>query len=132
MIQRCTNPSVDNYKHYGGRGISVCDEWFNSFESFRDWAKQNGYTDKLEIDRVDNEGNYCPDNCRFVTHKENLRNTRRNKILTVYGVRKVLAEWAREFGITREAIKRRLELGWSETDAVTHPSRTKAKARKGT
>ncbi len=74
MKQRCTNPNVDRYPRYGGRGIEVCQEWMNDFEAFYKWAMANGYADDLTIDRIDNDGNYTPDNCRWVTIAENLRN----------------------------------------------------------
>lgn len=71
---RCFNPNAKAYKWYGARGITMCGEWVNSFHSFRDWSFANGYAENLEIDRIDNDGNYSPDNCRWVTHKENCNN----------------------------------------------------------
>jgi hypothetical protein len=65
MLERCRNPKNPSYKRYGGRGISVCDEWKESFENFRDWALNNGYDDSLSIDRIDVNGNYCTENCKF-------------------------------------------------------------------
>lgn len=76
--QRCLNPNDRAYKYYGGRGITVYKEWMD-FIPFRDWAKANGYDESLEIDREDNDGNYEPDNCRWVTHRVNMNNTRRWK-----------------------------------------------------
>lgn len=81
MIARCETESRREYKNYGGRGISVCEEWRNDFTSFRDWAVSNGYdpklpTDKCMLDRIDNDGNYCPSNCRWVTRSEQNRNKR--------------------------------------------------------
>ena len=71
MIQRCTNPNVPRYKYYGGRGIKICDEWLEDPFAFYKWCEDNGYEKGLEIDREDNEGDYTPDNCRFVTRREN-------------------------------------------------------------
>ena len=79
MKTRCLNPNHKQYKDWGGRGIKVCTEWLE-FIPFRDWAIQNGYKEDLEIDRINNNGNYEPDNCRFVTSKENMRNKRGVKI----------------------------------------------------
>jgi len=74
---RCHNPNSSDYPQYGARGVSVCDEWRDSYEAFRDWALANGYSDELTIDRIDNNGNYTPDNCRWTTHTVQSRNTRR-------------------------------------------------------
>lgn len=71
MKQRCFNPNLPIYKYYGGRGITVCDEWKDDFVAFRDWALANGYDDTLTIDRIDNDGDYCPQNCQFLTRSEN-------------------------------------------------------------
>lgn len=81
--QRCLNPKVKYYKNYGGRGITVCNEWIDKekgFINFRDWALSNGYQEGLEIDRIDNNGNYEPSNCNFITSAKNCQNKRNNKL----------------------------------------------------
>jgi len=79
MKQRCLNNKEHNFHRYGGRGIIICTDWINSFESFNEWALNNGYADKLEIDRIDNDGNYEPSNCRWATRKVQMRNIGKNR-----------------------------------------------------
>ena len=75
MKQRCYRKKNDNYKYYGGKGIKICDEWKNDFLNFFEWSIKNGWNTKLEIDRIDSNKNYCPDNCRFITKRENILRT---------------------------------------------------------
>jgi len=88
MRQRCNNKNCEDYKCYGGRGIKICEEW-NDFSVFRDWAFSNGYTDNLKIDRVDNDGDYSPRNCRFTTQEVQSRNTRKLRANNTSGYRGV-------------------------------------------
>ena len=90
LKQRCINPNSQAYKNYGGRGISVCDDWRDSFPSFYDWSMKNGYKEGLSIDRIDNNGNYCPENCRWVDKRTQANNTRTNHYLTYLGQTKTL------------------------------------------
>lgn len=78
MIRRCYYPKTTNYHNYGGRGIAVCDEWHNDRQAFIDWAKSNGFKPELKLDRIDNDGSYSPDNCRWTTQKQQCRNKRTN------------------------------------------------------
>lgn len=123
MKKRCYNPKNKRYSRYGGRGISVCEEWKENFQMFYEWAMANGYTDELTIDRINVNGNYEPSNCRWVTVKEQQRNTSRNRFITVNGVTRTVSEWAEITGIHRDVIKDRLnKLHWTEEEAVTIPT----------
>ena len=118
MRKRCSCRSSKSYKDYGARGISVCEEWNNSFEAFRDFAKAKGYKEGLQIDRVDNDGNYCPENCRFVTHAENSRNTRRNKRVVYHGEEYTLPALANIKHLSAGLVAERIRRGWSVEEAV--------------
>lgn len=106
---RCLNPKNDSFYKYGARGVSLCEEWKNSFESFRDWALSNGYRDDLTIDRIDNDGNYEPSNCRWVDCKTQSRNTRRNHYVTYNNETKCISEWDEIFKIPRSTLYYRLK-----------------------
>lgn len=99
MISRCYNPNHTRYKDYGGRGITICDEWRQNFLSFYNWAINNGWCLGLEIDRENNEGNYEPSNCRLVTRTINQRNKRSCIIIEYKGKSQTLAEWAVELNL---------------------------------
>lgn len=122
MIQRCGNPKYPEAHLYGGRGITVCPEWRCSFEAFRDWALSNGYNDNLTIDRKDVDGNYCPQNCRWITPKEQNRNTRTNRRVTINGETRFLTEWCEIYGISLCSVYRRVrDFGMDFKTAVTTP-----------
>lgn len=123
MRRRCSDPSEDNYLRYGGRGITVCDEWRDSFAAFRDWAIANGYADDLTIDRIDNDGNYEPSNCRWATRKTQQNNTRRNHYITANGLTLTVAEWSERTGIKYDTLQTRLKKGWNPEKAVSTPAR---------
>lgn len=121
MRQRCSNPKDISFSYYGGRGITVCARWV---ASFRDFVSDMGLrpSAKYSIDRIDNDGNYEPGNCRWVTRKEQLRNRRITRWI-VFGEEKCsLAEWSERTGIPRSAISKRLACSWSVADALTIPS----------
>ncbi len=114
------------YKDYGGRGIFICEEWKENYLLFKEWAMSNGYNENLTIDRIDNDKGYEPDNCRWVTAKTQQNNKRSNKNMTYNGVTKTLSEWAEHTGISKTALKQRLnKLGWSLEKALTTPTREK-------
>lgn len=124
MIQRCTNMNRSDYKRYGGRGITVCDEWKDSFQAFNDWAVSNGYADDLTLDRIDSNGNYEPQNCRWATYKEQGNNKRSNRLLTYNGETHTIAEWADIVGIKSSIIYQRINCyKWSVERALTQEVR---------
>lgn len=123
MKARCYNRNHVAYKNYGGRGITVCDEWRYNFEVFYAWAMAHGYQDYLTIDRIDNNGNYCPENCRWATMLEQSANKRNVILLTVHGETKSISEWSRETNISADCIRRRLKSGWSEEKIFTKPKK---------
>lgn len=116
---RCNNPNNKQYKNYGGRGIRVCDEWMNSSDSFIEWAIQNGYEEGLQLDRIDNDGNYEPSNCRFVTQLENARNKQNTIYIHYEGELLTIGEVAERSGLRENLIYQRIhKFHWSEYDAT--------------
>lgn len=107
MKRRCLNPQHNHYKYYGGRGISIHEDWLD-FEVFEQWALANGYAEDLSIDRIDNNGNYCPENCRWATRKEQMNNTSFNKMITYNGVTKSITDWSIETGLSKNLIWERI------------------------
>lgn len=117
MRQRCNNPANHKFKDYGGRGIRVCQRWETSFKNFHDDMVE-GYVKGLQIDRIDNNSGYGPDNCRWVTQTTNSRNRRNNHILTLDGESKCLGEWAEITGIQIGTLWYRVSSGWSPEKVV--------------
>ena len=115
---RCYNPNREAYSNYGGRGITVCDEWKNDFQAFYDWAMANGYTDDLTLDRIENDGNYEPDNCRWATRKEQGNNSRHNHLITAYGKTQTMQQWSDETGISYNTMKTRIRRGCTGEEIV--------------
>ena len=109
MKGRCHNSNALNFKLYGGRGIEVCWMWKNNFLAFWKWAQETGYTDELQIDRIDNDGNYEPTNCHWVTRSQNCRNKRGNRHITINGETKLLIEWSEQVGIHLTSMMKRIE-----------------------
>lgn len=128
MRERCNRVHHPFYRNYGGRGIKVCDEW-NDFRAFREWAFAHGYSDKLQIDRINNNGNYEPSNCRWVTGKENANNKRTNRIIVYRGKTYTLSQLAEKIGMGKTTLKERLNRGWSVESAVEKPVQKKRNKR---
>lgn len=122
MISRCECPGDGkSYLRYGARGISVCEEW-HSFESFYEWAKNSGYSDDLSIERIDNNGNYCPENCRWATNKEQANNRRNSLWIEYNGETKTLAQWAEEYHLPYKTLYYRyIYMKWNIEKALTQP-----------
>lgn len=123
MITRCYDENNKQYTRYGGRGIIVCDEWRTDYASFREWSIVNGYNPNSEkgvctLDRKDNDGNYCPENCRWTNLKEQANNKRNNHYLLVNGERITTAEASEKYGIPYRRLLKRLNSGWSDEEAV--------------
>lgn len=134
MLNRCRPVELGGVARYGGRGISVCEEWQRSFQSFYEWSIKSGYRyekiyahqNKWSLDRIDNDGNYCPENCRWVTKEENGNNQSKNINLTFAGKTQSIARWARELEINQTTLYNRIRVyGWSVERTLT------TKAKKG-
>lgn len=119
MHDRCLNPNHIHYDKYGGRGIKICDRWLNSFEAFRDDMGPRPPGTSLE--RIDNDGDYEPGNCRWATQVEQSRNTSRVRVLEAFGRKQCLAAWAEEFNLSKDTIARRLRRGWPLEEILNGP-----------
>lgn len=123
MKKRCYNENDPKYNNYGGRGITICNEWKDDFRKFKDWAVENGYADGLTIDRINNDGNYEPSNCRWSNFVEQNNNRRSNKNITFNGETHNLKQWCEKLSIPYNPIQLRLSRGWIVEDAFTIPIR---------
>ena len=124
MISRCRNPNDTGYDNYGGRGIHVCADWQSDFCAFEKWAIASGYTDELSIDRINVDGDYEPDNCRWATVDEQSNDKTTNRFLEFRGERKTLSQWAKVTGIPQRTIRGRIDnYGWPVELALTTPVR---------
>lgn len=122
MIHRCYDPKNHKYYRYGARGISVCDEWKTDYDTFYNWAMNNGYQEGLSIDRINNDENYEPSNCRWATRKQQQRNMSRNKIIEYKGKNKCVSEWCEELNLYYPTIISRFYKGWSAEKAFSCPT----------
>jgi hypothetical protein len=124
MITRCTQPSAQNFRFYGGRGIKVCARWRNDFRSFlADMGPRP--SPNHWIDRIDSDGDYSPENCRWSTRTEQFRNRRSNRLIEYANETKTMVEWAEAFGLNPMTLQWRLDHGWSVHDALTTPVQAK-------
>lgn len=125
MLERCRNPNNKFFSIYGGRGIFVCDRWLNYDNFLADMGRRP--SPKHSIDRIDNDGNYEPSNCRWATATEQARNKSNNRRITAFGKTKCVSDWCSEYGIAFRTIMSRLNLGWSPEAAVsTQPKHRRA------
>lgn len=120
MLSRCEDPDYIQYKNYGGRGIKVCKEWHN-FDKFYNWCISQNIKPDLQIDRIDNDGDYKPSNCRIVTRKENGNNKSNNTWIIAFGESKTLSQWAddKRCNVPYNALQKRLRLGWDPEEAIS-------------
>ena len=121
MYCRCYYKSTNQYKNYGGKGIKVCDEWkhIEGFIRFYNWAINNGYSEELTLDRIDNEKDYCPDNCRWLTIKEQSNHRTNNVFYTYKGKTQTSKQWCEEYNISQTTFNDRLKRGWTLEQALT-------------
>lgn len=118
MRNRCNDKNSTSYKDYGGRGIFVCKEWNESYLEFKKWSLSHGYKEDLTIERIDNDGPYSPENCRFATRKEQAHNRRDTRLITIGKVTKPAKEWVKDCPVGYDALLGRLNSGWSESEAI--------------
>ena len=121
MIKRCYHEHNNGYKRYGARGITVCDEWKNNFLTFLDWSIKNGWQFGLSIDRIDNNGNYSPENCRWADRKTQNNNRRSNRLISIHGQTHTLMQWSEISGIQRQTIVKRINAGWVMSEWLIQP-----------
>ena len=127
MKCRCGKTKNKNYKRYGGRGIDVCPEWKKDFMNFYNWAILNGYDSELTLDRINNNKNYEPLNCRWATYKEQARNRCNTRIIEYQGIYLPLSTWCDELSLNYNRVLQRIDAGWSVENAFEKPARYKSK-----
>lgn len=121
MKVRCYIKSCLSYHNYGGRGITICNEWKNDFMSFYNWAINNGYNDTLTIDRIDVNGNYEPSNCRWANKKEQDNNRRTSCFIEYNGIKKTVQQWAEEKGINNNTLRKRIRMYGEKSEKLFMP-----------
>lgn len=125
MKNRCYNKNSLSFHNYGERGIKICKEWLNNFVNFYEWSIKNGYDDCLTLDRINNDGDYEPNNCRWTTKREQSLNRRDNHCITINETTKTLIEWCEYYNINYSTVRDRIHRGWKEYDALTKTVETK-------
>lgn len=128
MRQRCHNPNNPSYPHYGGKGVKICEDW-QEYIGFRTWALSNGYSDELSIDRIDVNGDYCPENCRWVDDKVQMNNQSRNRKIFFDGKQYTMSQLADKLGLSYSAIQHRIERGW-DIDRIAHQKQRRSAVRR--
>ncbi|ABK45150.1 conserved hypothetical protein [Magnetococcus marinus MC-1] len=123
MQKRCYRPETNRYERYGGRGIKMCDKWRTNRRAFYAWAIEQGWEQGLSIDRIDVDGNYTPENCRFIPIERQTSNTSRNRFLEWNGKSQIVSDWARELGVRPQALQHRVGRGWDLHRMFTQPFR---------
>ena len=124
MKARCRNKNNRNWHNYGGRGITVCEEWLNDFKAFYDWSINNGYSEGLTLDRIDNDKGYSPDNCRWATYETQQNNKRTNVYVMYKGETKTPSQLAHKYGVNAKMVCQRVRSGWDIERALTEPCHT--------
>lgn len=118
MITRCENKNATGFEHYGGRGIGVCAEW-HEFNRFYEWAMETGYSNDLTIDRIDVDGGYSPDNCRWIPFEDQGLNKTNSVFLSLNGTSKTVSEWAKELNACATTMYHRKKRGWSDERIIS-------------
>lgn len=132
MKSRCYNTKKKEYSHYGGKGITVCDEWRDDFQAFYDWSMSHGYKDNLTIDRIDNSKGYNPKNCRWVTMKEQLNNYSKNHLVNYKGNQYTIHQLSQKINIPERTLRYRIVNNWKEIELNLPPKyNNKIKRKRG-
>lgn len=127
MKRRCYREDDEHYKWYGARGIRICDDWLNDFLAFRNWALNNGYTDKLSIDRINVNGNYEPSNCRWVSQKTQCNNQTKNRYVVFQNAKYTVSQFADLLNYDYFTVINRLKLGWTPEQIAQTPEKERRK-----
>lgn len=132
MKNRCYNKNEPAYKRYGGRGIRMCNEWKDVPDHFFEWAYKNGYTDNLTIERIDVDGDYCPENCTWIPRNKQQANRSYCRMYTYNGKTQNLTQWCYELGIPYKQVHNRInKLGWSFERSISEPCHIEKRTKKG-